>query len=120
MRRRRHEKNIGCSQFDDLIKTKIHLVVKRQTIPDIGNDDEVPISGRKRHVQQRLGNNVVVSDSYRSRHSNKRCRRYHASKQGDQDHAAGAGYISRECHQGRIFSSKISLRPCPPLQRTYW
>uniref|UniRef100_A0A8R7QEL2 Uncharacterized protein n=1 Tax=Triticum urartu TaxID=4572 RepID=A0A8R7QEL2_TRIUA len=54
-------RELGCTQ-----------VVKRQTIPDIGNDDEVPISGRKRHVQQRLGNNVVVSDSYRSRHSNKR------------------------------------------------
>jgi hypothetical protein len=47
-------------------------VVKRRTISDIGIDDEVPVSGRKRPVRERLGNTVVDSDSYGSQQSNKR------------------------------------------------
>ncbi|VAH33225.1 serine/arginine repetitive matrix protein 1 isoform X2 [Triticum urartu] len=47
-------------------------VVKRRTISDMGNDDEVPVSGRKRPVRERLGNNVADSDLYGSQQSNKR------------------------------------------------
>ncbi|KAF7016860.1 hypothetical protein CFC21_030383 [Triticum aestivum] len=47
-------------------------VVKRRTISDIGNDDEVPVSGRKRPVRERLGNNVTDSDFYGNQQSNKR------------------------------------------------
>ncbi|EMS56919.1 hypothetical protein TRIUR3_25107 [Triticum urartu] len=46
-------------------------VVKRRTISDMGNDDEVPVSGRKRPVRERLGNNVADSDLYGSQQSNK-------------------------------------------------
>uniref|UniRef100_R7W650 SAM domain-containing protein n=1 Tax=Aegilops tauschii TaxID=37682 RepID=R7W650_AEGTA len=48
------------------------VVVKRRTISDIGNDDEVPVSGRKRPVRERLGNNVTDSDFYGNQQSNKR------------------------------------------------
>jgi hypothetical protein len=47
-------------------------VVKRRTISDIGIHDELPVSGRKRPVRERLGNTVVDSDSYGSRQGNKR------------------------------------------------
>ncbi|XP_047067462.1 serine/arginine repetitive matrix protein 1-like isoform X1 [Lolium rigidum] len=47
-------------------------VVKRRTISDIGIDDELPLSGRKRPVRERLGNTVVDPDSYGSKQGNKR------------------------------------------------
>ncbi|KAM0825358.1 hypothetical protein ACQ4PT_069611 [Festuca glaucescens] len=47
-------------------------VVKRRTISDIGIDDELPVSGRKRPVRERLGNTVVDSDLYGSQQGNKR------------------------------------------------
>ncbi|KAM0912123.1 hypothetical protein ACQ4PT_013001 [Festuca glaucescens] len=47
-------------------------VVQRRTISDIGIDDELPVSGRKRPVRERLGNTVVDSDSYGSQQGNKR------------------------------------------------
>jgi hypothetical protein len=47
-------------------------VVKRRTISDIGIDDELPVSGRKRPVRERLGNTVVDPDSYGGKQGNKR------------------------------------------------
>ncbi|KAK1683561.1 hypothetical protein QYE76_044409 [Lolium multiflorum] len=47
-------------------------VVKRRTISDIGIHDELPVSGRKRPVRERLGNTVVDPDSYGSKQGNKR------------------------------------------------
>ncbi|KAL6845769.1 hypothetical protein ACP4OV_024344 [Aristida adscensionis] len=47
-------------------------VVKRRAISDIGNGDEVPVSGGKRPVRERLGSNAVDSDFYESQQRNKR------------------------------------------------
>uniref|UniRef100_A0ACD5UBJ5 Uncharacterized protein n=2 Tax=Avena sativa TaxID=4498 RepID=A0ACD5UBJ5_AVESA len=47
-------------------------VVKRRTTSDIGIEDEVPVSGRKRPVRERLGNAVVDSESIGGQQSKKR------------------------------------------------
>jgi len=47
-------------------------VVKRRAISDVTNDDEMPLSGKKRSMRERLGSNVTGSDFYESRHRNKR------------------------------------------------
>ncbi|XP_062184965.1 uncharacterized protein LOC133888656 [Phragmites australis] len=58
-------------------------VVKRRAISDIGNDDEVPFSGKKRSVRERLGSNVVDSDFYESQQRNKRRHTESNSSHGD-------------------------------------
>ncbi|BAS89594.1 Os04g0465000 [Oryza sativa Japonica Group] len=46
-------------------------VVKRRAVSDIDNDDGVHL-GRKRSVRDRLGNNMVGSESYDGQQRNKR------------------------------------------------
>uniref|UniRef100_K3Y880 SAM domain-containing protein n=1 Tax=Setaria italica TaxID=4555 RepID=K3Y880_SETIT len=58
-------------------------VVKRRAISDTINDDEVPFSGKKRSLRERLGTNVADSDFYESRHRNKRQQTESNSSLGD-------------------------------------
>ncbi|KAL6650865.1 hypothetical protein ACP70R_009790 [Stipagrostis hirtigluma subsp. patula] len=61
-------------------------VVKRRAISDIGNGDEVPVSGGKRPVRERLGSNAVDSDFYESQQRNKRRQiENNDSQHGDDD-----------------------------------
>ncbi|KAG2572639.1 uncharacterized protein LOC120642350 [Panicum virgatum] len=58
-------------------------VVKRRAISDVTNDDEMPLSGKKRSMRERLGSNVTDSDFYESRHRNKRQQTESDSSHGD-------------------------------------
>ncbi|RLM73744.1 ankyrin repeat and SAM domain-containing protein 6-like [Panicum miliaceum] len=58
-------------------------VVKRRAITDVINDDEAPLSGKKRSLRERLGSNVTDSDFYESRHRNKRQQTESDSSHGD-------------------------------------
>ncbi|KAJ1271392.1 hypothetical protein BS78_06G125300 [Paspalum vaginatum] len=56
-------------------------VVKRRAISDIIDDDEVPLSGKKRSVRERLGSSV--SDFYESQQRSKRRQTERSSPRGD-------------------------------------
>ncbi|PWZ46321.1 hypothetical protein Zm00014a_005249 [Zea mays] len=58
-------------------------VVKRRTISDDINGDEMPLSGKKRSVRDRLGSNVSDSDFYGSQQRNKRQQTEINSSHGD-------------------------------------
>ncbi|PUZ47531.1 hypothetical protein GQ55_7G173000 [Panicum hallii var. hallii] len=60
-----------------------YVVVKRRDISDVINDDEVPLSGKKRSLRERLGSNVTDSDFYGSQHRNKRQQTESDSSHGD-------------------------------------
>lgn len=66
-------------------------VVKRRAISDVINDDEVPLSGKKRSVRERLGSNVADSDFYESHQRSKRRQTEPNSSHGDgrSDHRVG-------------------------------
>nr|XP_034603338.1 ankyrin repeat and SAM domain-containing protein 6-like isoform X3 [Setaria viridis] len=67
----------------DLLLQALFRVVKRRAISDTINDDEVPFSGKKRSLRERLGTNVADSDFYESRHRNKRQQTESNSSLGD-------------------------------------
>jgi len=58
-------------------------VVKRRAVSDVTNGDEVPLSGKKRSLRERLGSYVTDSDFYESRHGNKRQQTESDSSHGD-------------------------------------
>ncbi|XP_066345234.1 uncharacterized protein [Miscanthus floridulus] len=58
-------------------------VVKRRAMSDYIDDDEVPSSGKKRSVRDRLGSNVSDSDFYESQQRNKRRATESSSSHGD-------------------------------------
>ncbi|XP_062225852.1 uncharacterized protein LOC133924373 [Phragmites australis] len=58
-------------------------VVRRRTMSDIYNDDEVPFSSKKRSVRERLGSNVVDSEFYETPQKNKRRQTDSNSSHGD-------------------------------------
>ncbi|XP_066345243.1 uncharacterized protein [Miscanthus floridulus] len=58
-------------------------VVKRRAMSDDIDDDEVPTSGKKRSVRDRLGSNVSDSDFYESQQRNKRRATESSSSHGD-------------------------------------
>ncbi|KAK3142365.1 hypothetical protein QOZ80_4BG0345590 [Eleusine coracana subsp. coracana] len=64
-------------------------VVKRRAISDIGNDDEVPFSGKKRSLRERLGSNVADSAFIESQQRNKRRQTESKSLYGDDDCQVG-------------------------------
>jgi hypothetical protein len=64
-------------------------VVKRRAITDINKNDEVPFSGRKRPMRERLGSIIVDSDFIKSQHRNKRKQTENNSLHGDDDRQVG-------------------------------
>ncbi|KAK3144543.1 hypothetical protein QOZ80_4AG0314540 [Eleusine coracana subsp. coracana] len=64
-------------------------VVKRRAISDFGNDGEVPFSGKKRSMRERLGSNVADSDFIESQQRNKRRQTESKSSYGDDDCQVG-------------------------------